>query len=147
MVATLRVKFLTNPQAYFAAIRKAYGVSWFRIARDVRVSVRTTTSWRLQENTMPLEIAEKWAREFGILLPGHTIINLDEKRRTAGLLGGKARQMLYGNVGTPQGRRQGGLQSLKTHRKNPLSPFVARPVVTPSRDAHFAELIGAILGD
>lgn len=96
---------------------------------------------------MPLDIAEKWRVEFGTILPRHAVIDLDKKRREAGSLGGKAREILYGNLGTSEGRRRGGLRSQQTHKKDPLSPFVARPVATPRRDVHFAELIGAILGD
>ena len=147
MISACRVQFFVNPREYFTAVRKAYAVPWSRIAQNVRVSTRTIMSWRLQENTMPLDIAERWEKEFGIILPKHTIVNLDEKRKVAGSLGGKAREILYGNLGTHEGRRRGGLRSQQTHKKDPLSPFVARPVATPRRDAHFAELIGAILGD
>lgn len=96
---------------------------------------------------MPLDVVEKWEREFDIALPKHSVINLDEKRRKAGSLGGRARQMLYGNLGTPDGRRRGGLRSWQTHKKRLSSPFVARSVTAPRRSIHFAELIGAILGD
>lgn len=147
MVSIRRVKFLENPRKYFTAVRIAYAVPWSHIAQDVRVSARTITSWRLRENTMPSEVAEKWAKKFGVALPRHTLINLDDKRKEAGLLGGKARQLLYGNLGTPEGRRRGGLRSWQTHKKNPASPFVARSVKSPRRNVYFAELIGAILGD
>ncbi|MDP2654980.1 MAG: LAGLIDADG family homing endonuclease [bacterium] len=147
MISAHRVQFLTNPRKYFAAVRKAYAVPWSHIAQNIRVSNRTVTSWRSHENTMPLDIAEKWRVEFGIILPRHAVIDLDKKRKEAGSLGGKAREIMYGNLGTPEGRRRGGLRSQQTHKNNPLSPFVARPVATPRRDVHFAELIGAILGD
>lgn len=147
METARRVKFLENPERYFRKIREAYAISWSHIAQDVHVSIRTITSWRRRETTMPIEIAKRWKRERGVILPNHAVIDLDEKRRKAGSLGGKARQVLYGNLGTPEGRRKGGLRSQQTHKKDPLSPFVARQVATPYRDVHFAELIGAILGD
>lgn len=147
MVSVHRVQFLANPREYFTAVRRKYAVPWSRIAQDIRVSTRTLTSWRSQENTMPLDIAEKWRKKFGIILPRHTVIDLDKKRKEASSLGGKVRESMYGNLGTPEGRRRGGLRSQQIHKNNPLSPFVALPVMFPHRDVHFAELIGAILGD
>lgn len=147
MASVHRVQFLVNPREYFIAVRKAYAAPWSRIAQDIRVSSRAITSWRLQENTTPLDITERWEKEFGIILPKHTIVDLDESRKEAGSLGGRAREMLYGNLGTPEGRRKGGLRSQQTHKKNNLSPFVPRSVKTPSRNVYFAELVGAILGD
>lgn len=147
MDSPFRIQFLDDPKGYFAAIKNAYAMSWSSIARDLQVSVRTVTSWRSREATMPVEIAEKWGKEFDITLPKHAVINLDEERKKAGSLGGKARQMLYGNLGTPDGRRRGGLASCKTHRKNLNSPFVARGVAYPKRSSNLAELVGVILGD
>ena len=86
-------------------------------------------------------------KEFGVILPKHILVSLDERRREAGSLGGKARESRYGNLGTAAGRSKGGFKSQKTHKKNPLSPFVARSVMAPQRDVDFAELVGAILGD
>lgn len=147
MKIAFRIQFLENPSHYFAAIRKAYAIPWSHIAQDVHVNIRTITSWRRQETTMPVEIAERWKRNFGIILPNHAIVDLDEKRSEAGSLGGRVRQMLYGNLGTPDGRRRGGLRSWQTHKKKLSSPFIARSVIAPRRDAYFAELVGAILGD
>ena len=147
MSNSTRIEFLEDPKEYFFSIRKAYSVSWSQIARELNVRSRTLTSWRLREATMPLEISERWRRECSAILPNHLVINLDEKRTEAGSLGGRARHILYGNLGTPAGRRRGGLQSWQTHKKNPLSPFVARPVTPPRHSVDFAELVGAILGD
>lgn len=147
MESTRRIKFLENPEQYFRKIREAYAISWLRIAQDVHVSIRTTTSWRRQETTMPVEIAKRWKRELGVILPKHITIDLDEKRKKAGSLGGKARQELYGNLGTLEGRSRGGFQSLQTHKKNPSSPFVARSILHPKRSIRLAELVGAVLGD
>lgn len=142
-----RVKFLEDPERYFTKIRKAHAVSWLTIARDVRVSIRTVTSWRRQETMMPMEIAKRWKRELGVALPNHSVIDLDEKRKEASSLGGRARQVLYGNLGTPEGRSRGGLRSWQTHKKNPSSPFIARGILHPKRSIRLAELVGAVLGD
>jgi len=147
MVSAHRVQFLANPGEYFTAVRKVYAVPWSRIAQDIRVSTRTITSWRRQETTMPVEIAKRWERELGVILPSHKIINLDEKRRKAGSLGGRARQERHGNLGTPEGRSRGGFRSWHTHKKNPSSPFIARGILHPKRSTRLAELVGAILGD
>jgi len=147
MSSPFRIQFLEDPKHYFTAVKKAYSKSWLLIARDARVSVRTVTSWRRNEASLPIDVVKRWEEEFDIVLPNHVIINLDEKRKKASSLGGRARQLLYGNLGTSEGRRRGGLHAYKTHQKNLRSPFVARDVSCPKRNTDIAELIGAILGD
>src|SRR3989344_2115404 len=147
MERNFRIRFLENPKPYFTVIRKAYNLPWSYIAQNLQVSVRTLTSWRSKETTTPIEVAEQWRKRFGINIPSHELVATEEIRKRSASIGGKARQALYGNLGTPAGRRRGGFRSWQTHKKNPLSPFVARKVLHPKRSTHLAELVGAILGD
>src|SRR3989344_961923 len=70
-----------------------------------------------------------------------------ERLRKIGILGGLARIKKYGNPGTPGGRRRGGLNSLKTHRKLKNGFRLAKDIRTPIRDQDLAEFMGIMLGD
>ena len=61
--------------------------------------------------------------------------------------GGLARTALYGNPGTKEGRRLGGLNSLRTHGKNKTGFNILKLVTLPRHSARLAELIGILMGD
>lgn len=67
--------------------------------------------------------------------------------RMIGRKGGIARTALYGNLGTPEGRRKGGLNSIRTHRKNRTGFKVLKPIAIPRQSVRLAELIGILMGD
>lgn len=67
--------------------------------------------------------------------------------RIIGRKGGLARAALYGNPGTPEGRRRGGLNSIRTHVKNKTGFKVLKSITIPGHSAHLAELIGILMGD
>ena len=73
-------------------------------------------------------------------------VNIEHLRRIA-KQGGLARVKKYGNPGTATGRKKGGLQSVKTHRSLPNSPFVAKKIQIPKKSPELAELFGIVLGD
>lgn len=62
-------------------------------------------------------------------------------------LGGKARVKLYGNFGTPAGRRLGGLRSLATHRRNKTGFQLRKEISKPMESEELAELLGILFGD
>ncbi|TSC70694.1 MAG: Uncharacterized protein G01um101449_301 [Parcubacteria group bacterium Gr01-1014_49] len=57
------------------------------------------------------------------------------------------RAALYGNPGTTEGRRRGGLNSIRTHAKNRTGFKVLKPIIIPRHSARLAELIGILMGD
>lgn len=67
--------------------------------------------------------------------------------RIIGRKGGLARAALYGNLGTPKGRRKGGLNSIKTHNKNNTGFKILKIITLPGHSARLAELIGIFMGD
>jgi intein/homing endonuclease len=67
--------------------------------------------------------------------------------RTIGSLGGKARVRLHGNPGTPEGRKRGGLESLKTHQRNSTAFKTLKRIRTPRTSTNLAELLGIFMGD
>ncbi len=67
--------------------------------------------------------------------------------RIIGRKGGLARAALYGNFGTPEGRRRGGLNSIQTHAKNKTGFKVLKSITVPGHSSRLAELIGILMGD
>lgn len=61
--------------------------------------------------------------------------------------GGIARVRLHGNPGTPEGRRLGGLRSLKTHRAKKTGFTLLRRIIFPPPSVRLAELFGILAGD
>jgi len=61
--------------------------------------------------------------------------------------GGFARFRLHGNLGTPEGRRRGGLRSLETHKRNGTGFNLLKPVASPRPSVALAELLGILAGD
>jgi hypothetical protein len=117
------------------------------LSKEANISLRTLRAWQAAETSMPAHFAQTWATRYGLDLPAHEIISLREKRVSAGVLGGKAREKIWGNPGTLEGRRLGAKHSIETHRKNLESAFNPRPVAHPEYNTDFAELVGIILGD
>lgn len=72
---------------------------------------------------------------------------LKMSRSEAGTLGGKARIKTHGNPGTKEGRRRGGLHSLKYHRKNKTDFKSLKRFKKPKPSKDFAEFIGIMFGD
>ena len=67
--------------------------------------------------------------------------------RSIGRKGGLARTALYGNPGTPEGRRRGGLNSIRAHTKNKTGFKVLKSVTIPGHSIRLAELLGILMGD
>ncbi len=67
--------------------------------------------------------------------------------KRAGRLGGLARIRMYGNPGTAEGRRRGGINSLKTHKRRRGGFKVLRRIKFPRRSEELAELLGIFMGD
>lgn len=71
----------------------------------------------------------------------------DVIKARAGSLGGRVRHQLYGNPGTPEGRRLGGLRSQHVHTKRKTAFKTLRTVKKPRRSERLAEFLGILAGD
>ncbi|MDP2665081.1 MAG: LAGLIDADG family homing endonuclease [bacterium] len=67
--------------------------------------------------------------------------------RAIGRKGGLARFARYGNLGTPEGRKKGGLNSLKTHNKYNTGFLTLKKISIPKYSVQLAEFLGIIMGD
>lgn len=68
-------------------------------------------------------------------------------RKEAARIGGLARAAKYGSPGTAEGRRLGGLRSMRTHMKNKTGFYVLRKIKTPRHSRDLAEMLGIAVGD
>src|SRR3989338_5375944 len=65
----------------------------------------------------------------------------------AARIGGLARQKMYGDLGTPEGRARGGRNSQLTHRRLHTGFKQLRKVRFPKASGLLAEFIGIVMGD
>jgi hypothetical protein len=69
------------------------------------------------------------------------------QKREAGRKGAMVRYEMYGNPGTVEGRRLGGIHSLKTHNIKGTGFKILRKVDRPKYSSALAELLGILIGD
>lgn len=67
--------------------------------------------------------------------------------RIIGRKGGLARAAKHGNPGTSEGRRRGGLNSIRAHIQNKTGFQVLKSITIPGHSARLAELLGILMGD
>jgi DNA-binding transcriptional regulator WhiA len=67
--------------------------------------------------------------------------------KTIGRKGGLVRVALHGNPGTPEGRRQGGLNSIQKHSIHTTGFKTLKSISIPRHSVRLAELIGILMGD
>lgn len=65
----------------------------------------------------------------------------------AARIGGLARQKMYGDLGTPEGRARGGRNSQLTHRRLHTGFKQLRKIRFPKASKLLAEFIGVVMGD
>lgn len=133
---------------YFGEIKTSNKICWSEIAFKIGINERTLYDWRNGRTSIPQNYIGLFNKKFSVNSPSpkETIDDIDIKRKSASL-GGYERVRLYGNPGTSESRRKGGLKSIESHRLNKNSPFVRKSIVIPKFSNDFAEFIGIILGD
>ncbi len=116
----------------------------------MNVAIRTAKDWRDGKYSMPGKSFKALLRIAGLkkddlshqALPNFWHIN-DAARK-----GAYRRAELYGNFGTAEGRRLGGIRSMATHIKNKNSSFrVLKFIKKPKHSLLLAEFIGIVFGD
>lgn len=71
----------------------------------------------------------------------------DLTKAKAGRKGAFIRNKFYGNPGTAEGRRKGGMNSLKTHNRLKTGFILRKTFTEPSPSGRLAELFGILIGD
>ena len=142
--------FLNKDQRllYFSAIKKKSDITWEGIADRLKVSERVLRNWRVGDYSIPLSFVEKVREIFGITLSSNIEIKKDYWNTSkAGYKGAKVRYLLYGNLGTPEGRRKGGLNSINSKKLRETNFTFLKQIKTPPLSVELAELFGILIGD
>jgi len=149
-----RVKFPEGKQKEFLELAmSSLSMSSSELAKIAGVCNRTVRDWKREKNNISF-----WPL-FSICYKQKTTFpkNIEVRPpywsvKKASKLGGMRRAELYGNPGTPEGRRKGGIRSQEKLRSDPSyaekSKFKLRKKIKyPHKSALLAEFVGIMLGD
>lgn len=147
-----RVSFKKSKQEQFLRlIKEKTNLKWGGLAAVAGVSARTFYDWRTEKYHMGLKAAERLSQVAGVSLPRTAkVIPEHWSVKKAARLGAKARYEKYGNPGTLEGRRKGGLRSQAFRRTNPeryKSLTSIKKIATPQLSPYLAEFVGIVVGD
>ena len=150
----MRVKLLKGRQREFINnVAKRADLSWDEISKLSSICKRTLFDWRREKYHMTYEVLLKLQKISRIPVPKNIKI-LPEYWGTkkAARLGAMRRYELYGNPGTPKGRRQGGMASRKKFFSDPtlaekMKFKLRKKMEYPSKSSLLAEFAGILLGD
>lgn len=119
------------------------------IAKITRLSTRTVTDWKRGKYTIPVEHFNRMAELAGIeqQLLKATMLNDWWNNGMAGSKGGIIRLQKYGSLGTPEGRRLGGMNSYANRKGNASTIFTPKTIHKAINKELFAELMGILIGD
>ncbi|MBI2345319.1 MAG: hypothetical protein HYV03_00180 [Deltaproteobacteria bacterium] len=144
-----RIFFNEGQQKMFIErAKERTGLSFKLLAKRCGGHQRSYSDWLHEETSLPQDIALKLSILADVPIPPNVVVKDDFwYTKKAGILGGHAHIQQYGNPGTPEGRRLGGIRSLITHRETQSSFKQRKAVQNPGRSAELAEMCGIILGD
>ncbi|MBU1727182.1 MAG: hypothetical protein KJ880_06095 [Candidatus Omnitrophica bacterium] len=138
---------------FLIKVRQSTGLAWKELAGVCNISTRTLRDWVNEESKIRHDAAVilckiatmKFPRTKG-LLPEYWNV------RNAARLGGISRHRKYGNFGTFEGRRRGGVKSQEKFHSNPayaesIGVKVRKKIAIPAESELLAEFIGIMLGD
>ena len=134
-------------------IRRQLAMSPRQLAEMCGAHPRTFSDWSRGKHRMRYEAFQILIQRTGVEV-GQEVGQTPEFShvRAAGRLGALRRGRLYGNPGTPEGRRLGGLRSIARRMAEPNRLVVGgftlpKPIKEPERSSELAEFIGMMLGD
>lgn len=145
----MRIKLDQEQRAlYFGSLKSKVALQWPQIARTLQVEDRMLRSWRSGEYTLPKQVSQRIYTIYGVSLPpGVKILPEYWHIQKAGRKGALRRYELYGDLGTPEGRRLGGLHSMQSQILKGTKFVFRKKVTLPRRSRQLAELIGILIGD
>ena len=139
-------KFLNRVGQYF-------DFDWPRIARISDICERSLRDWRKERNRINHEALLKLHKISKIPVP--KILKILPEHWSAkkfARLGGLSHYQIYGDFGTPEGRRKGGVTSQRLFRLNPdyarrIGVTIRKAIKKPKLSIDLSEFIGIALGD
>lgn len=133
---------------YFCSLKEKSGLSWELLAVEFGFSNRQFCDWRARRCSFPGVVADFAKNKYGLNLPLEIFTKEDNWHiKDAARKGARRRFELYGELGTPEGRRKGGINSQRTHKIRNTGIFQAKKITRPRLGSRFAEIIGALIGD
>ncbi len=149
-----RIVFYKGQQREFLdKIRREKELDWSGMADICDITQRTLSDWRKEKFYMKYETAQMLAEETSIPLPPPKKILPDYwSTKKASPVGAKIRYEIYGNPGTAEGRKKGGINSQRKFQENSdyakeLGFKIRKSIKIPRTSSDLAEFIGIILGD
>lgn len=149
-----RVKFPNGEQKKFLEqTLSILDIKLSELAAISGVCGRTLRDWKREKCNMSFSSLKTICAKRKISVPKNIKI-LPEywSVKKASKLGGRRRVELYGNPGTPEGRRKGGIKTQKKFRSDPayakkMGFILRKEIKYPERSVELAEFMGIMLGD
>ncbi|GEM_PF-205445 len=134
------------------AVQQQLAINQGQLAARCRVHPRTFSDWMRGRVRMRYDILEALIQDSGITVAPIGQLPEFGHVRAAARLGALRRNTLYGNPGTPDGRRRGGVAAMMRMRAAQMPGmehgFVfAKRIREPAPSSELAEFIGMMLGD
>jgi len=145
----MRVKLSERSlEGLFEAAKNKYK-KWAVVAEINNVSVRSFNDWKRGKISMPFSVFQKIISDCGLKESNFSFTILSDfwHTKNAGRKGALATMKLYGNFGTPDGRKLGGQRSIATHKKKSTAFKTLKSIVKPKHSKKLAELLGIFIGD
>lgn len=133
---------------YFSSLKNKADLSWKKLAEVLKLNGRMLRSWRSGELTIPKDLFDKVSDMYEIKIPnGAKHLAEYWHIKEAARKGAVARLVKYGNLGTLEGRRKGGLNSLKSPKLKATNFKFRKVIKFPRKSEQLAELVGIMIGD
>ena len=146
-----RVVFAKRKQNHFLTeIKQVMNTGTENLALDCGVHPRTIRDWQREKYLISQEAVTSLHNISGVPCPEILEVLPDYwSTRKAGQVGARERLTRYGNPGTAEGRRRGGVLAYKKMQQpGSTTRFVFRkPLVKPEPSPLLAEFLGIMLGD
>lgn len=148
-----RVKFLkTKSDVFLEKVQEKTELTFRELASVCRVHRRSFSDWKYNKYLMPLPVFKKLVKISRITPPAIKVFPDYRHVREAGRKGAFARNKIYGNPGTPEGRSKGGETSIQKLRSDPefarrCSLLTRKRINYPKKSPKLAELMGITIGD
>ncbi|MDD5464895.1 MAG: hypothetical protein PHP73_00900 [Candidatus Omnitrophica bacterium] len=149
-----RVKFPEGKQKLFIAnVSKRLNLGRDKLSKIFNISRRTLSDWCREKSTMNYKALLDLYVNCNIPIPKEIkILPQFWYVKKAAKLGAFMRNKLYGNFGTPEGRRRGGLATIEKFMRKPelakkLGLRIIKDINRPKRGLQLAEFVGIVLGD
>ena len=148
-----RIKFKKQLQTKFLSnVLKKLKIDWLELAKILKVHPRSLSDWKRARYTLPEKVFKKCIKltKRKVKIPPYKILpdfwSVKKAARKAGLIVIQK----YGNPGTLEGRRKGGLVSQQRRRLHPelyQHCNLRKKILKPRNTPELAEFFGIILGD